>query len=542
MGRSADGSSLTAAILPTSEPGRFAVWFVKDEQRVTFAVTAPAEPGGAWTVAEVARAPYDGPPEPEPVEVLPIELEHLGGIDLAVSEPPAGPIRDVSGFDLDDRGRIGVPQLLESRHPRAAGYVSPRGAERRRRRGAVRPSARTGGGRRGGEGVRVAWVGGDAWVVTDSPDDRDAAARAWVIDAAKESVRKLDRFDAPAVTALDGTGDGGFAAPDPQGPGVRRAPRGSPRFDADGGRAVAREGGVRGPARPVLAERPWPSPTTGGSRWSAPSPTTCGCSTGTADTWRRCRSNGCSAANRATPTGWVPTGTAGSSRTFTASRRSCSSVPTGSSAAGFQPRFPDGRSVPFGGLVRSAADGRIWTSDGVSLLRLDEKGVVDRVLGDPPDPARVGRGRGRRGGRRGEDSRRRRPHRGGARLLAGGGNGCGCSCRTPDDFNGPLGIARGHDRSRRRRVREGFARGRIPALPTRPAPVSAGWRTAPVNDGPPGRWQFRPDGGRWVMGYDTVSLVAADGTVRRTIARTPEDPLARPARRPSPSGRAGRWR
>ncbi len=61
----------------------------------------------------------------------------------------------------------------------------------------------------------------------------------------------------------------------------------------------------------------------------------------------------------------------------------------GSVRAAFQPRHPDGRAT--GTKVKAAPDGRLWTCDGHALLRLDDAGVVDRVLSDPPDPAQLER-------------------------------------------------------------------------------------------------------------------------------------------------------
>jgi sugar lactone lactonase YvrE len=61
----------------------------------------------------------------------------------------------------------------------------------------------------------------------------------------------------------------------------------------------------------------------------------------------------------------------------------------GSVRAAFQPRHPDGRAT--GTNVKAAPDGRLWTCDGRALLRLNDAGVVDRVLSDPPDPAQLER-------------------------------------------------------------------------------------------------------------------------------------------------------
>lgn len=52
--------------------------------------------------------------------------------------------------------------------------------------------------------------------------------------------------------------------------------------------------------------------------------------------------------------------------------------------ASFQPRFEDGRTFRIYDGVKVAPDGRLWTSDFHSLLRLNNDGVVDLVLGRQP--------------------------------------------------------------------------------------------------------------------------------------------------------------
>lgn len=49
------------------------------------------------------------------------------------------------------------------------------------------------------------------------------------------------------------------------------------------------------------------------------------------------------------------------------------------------PRHEDGRRFRVGQGVQVSPDGALWTSDGFSLLRLSEDGVVDRMLGQPLD-------------------------------------------------------------------------------------------------------------------------------------------------------------
>jgi len=50
----------------------------------------------------------------------------------------------------------------------------------------------------------------------------------------------------------------------------------------------------------------------------------------------------------------------------------------------WSPRHPDGRTFTIRPGVQVAPDGRLWTSDGSSFMRLTDDGVVDLVLGDAP--------------------------------------------------------------------------------------------------------------------------------------------------------------
>jgi sugar lactone lactonase YvrE len=53
------------------------------------------------------------------------------------------------------------------------------------------------------------------------------------------------------------------------------------------------------------------------------------------------------------------------------------------------PKYADGRESTWLHDVRVAPDGRLWTSDGYAILRLDQDGRIDRVLGELPDPRRL---------------------------------------------------------------------------------------------------------------------------------------------------------
>ncbi len=58
---------------------------------------------------------------------------------------------------------------------------------------------------------------------------------------------------------------------------------------------------------------------------------------------------------------------------------------------GFRPKYADGRRFRPRGDVKVAPDGRLWTSDGHALLRLDDAGIVDLVLGRAPQADELGK-------------------------------------------------------------------------------------------------------------------------------------------------------
>ncbi len=49
-------------------------------------------------------------------------------------------------------------------------------------------------------------------------------------------------------------------------------------------------------------------------------------------------------------------------------------------------KYPDNRTSPQLQRCQVASDGRLWASDGQAFVRLNDSGVVDRVLGGKPDP------------------------------------------------------------------------------------------------------------------------------------------------------------
>ncbi len=63
----------------------------------------------------------------------------------------------------------------------------------------------------------------------------------------------------------------------------------------------------------------------------------------------------------------------------------------GSLRSRWSPRHPDGKTFDLRPNIRVAPDGRLWTGDGNSIMRLTDDGVVDLVLGPKPQADRLER-------------------------------------------------------------------------------------------------------------------------------------------------------
>lgn len=97
------------AILKSSQPGQFDLWFVAEMQRATFAT---AKAGDKWIVHEQARAAYTWPerttpPTPE-LSMPAMTLRPAGTIQLDIRSAPLPAIRAIKYFDLDGRGNLGM--------------------------------------------------------------------------------------------------------------------------------------------------------------------------------------------------------------------------------------------------------------------------------------------------------------------------------------------------------------------------------------------------------------------------------------------------
>ncbi len=185
------------AIFKTGKAGQFELWLARRGHRVRFSVVRKDQ---QWRVEEVGRDQHELPPPPDKTTV-PIKVpepEKLGTFTLD-APLPSGPVRDVSAFGFDARGRIGFLRgrghfvLIEQTGALLAEVPLKLPQE-------LPANAK----------IFLAWIAGDRWLATASAWEKDAKARAWWIDAGKLTMTEIAGFDCPRIDSMAGAGDGGF--------------------------------------------------------------------------------------------------------------------------------------------------------------------------------------------------------------------------------------------------------------------------------------------------------------------------------------------
>ena len=516
-----NGAILSPDAAGTGPDGRFAVWHVDDGLRVEYEVTG-ADAG--WAVVETGRSPYpaagdaDGA-ETAAAEPTPIELKPLGSIPLG-APPTAGDVRNVGHFDVDARGRIGF--VRGGAGGPAVVFVDPDAGDAQ---WVVTPAGLAG---VEAHHTLLAWTGGDRWALVASKLGQNRAVGAWALDAAAEIAVPLDGFDAPGLSAIDGTGDGGF---------VGLATEHHEFTITDWVARFGPDGRTRWRVRdeyedPRAVFSPSDVAVSAAGRVGVVSSVADDVRVFSADGkhLRTIPLKGVLGRPPSYPTGLSDDGPADDGEEdrwalhdFGGDPPVVRLGPGDAIRAEFTPRFPDGHAFDVGRVVRSPADGRLWTTDGTALLRLDDDGLVDRVLGAGPDATSLGRlaaVAAGPGGPAGDllavDARTGAVH---VFTLAGER----LRVLTPDtgDFSGALSLpnlAVAPDGSV-------FLAGGI-TLNDRDeyvhfAPSGERVGRVPAGSGSSNEWRFRPDGGRWVAHYETVELIDAGGTTVTVVRRRP---------------------
>ncbi len=367
------------AILSVNGVPAFDICMVKEQQRATFSVKKESD---AWQVRETSRKPYVLEPteavkKEKPIEYPRLNVETIGVVKLDVADSPkdAG-IRNVMSFDFDSKGSICA--LLDYKAPRLV-LVSQEGKILRELRLPVEKIPET------ARFSNPANVGGSKFVVAMSTWDIGSVAECFLADFDSGSVKKLTDFASPTVEALVGFEDGRFAALT-----NRRvkysAIHGLFFFDSHGKRLWKKEDhGYSGEPDDFLSPEDI-------SRYGTDT-------IAVLDNIRKAvqlfdvRGGFLRMIDLEKTWGRepnYPTDIAEDSDggfivyDFNAKTPLVRMDSKGRIKSELVPRFADDRRFRVCDGAKRSPQGRLWTSDGESLLRLDADGVVDRILGKKP--------------------------------------------------------------------------------------------------------------------------------------------------------------
>ncbi len=356
-------------------PGGFSYRSYADQARLTFRVVPDPAGAGAWIVEEHARAKdaIPDPTRPVPLALPEITLEPRGVIELVDGDDGDAAPLGVHRFDIDGAGRIGFISTEEGQRD-ALTLMSPDGTLARR-------IALNLPERKNAPVADAAWITGDTWVVVRGTYDDPPVVEGFIVDAATEKVEPVERFEAPPPGmggGLAGAGPGGFGVL-----GNYRDDR-LAAFDPRGGLRWSVERPVFSP-QAVAGDESGRIAVLGGIKPQIVIYGAGGAPSGTIDLVRS-MGRGLNYVTDLAPDaegGWIL-------HDFNGEPPIHRLNPDGTVRAGFHPRYPDGRTFRIHGGVRRAPDGRLWTSDSAALLRLDDEGKVDHIVGRAPTAESIG--------------------------------------------------------------------------------------------------------------------------------------------------------
>src|SRR6185503_6132837 len=434
---------------------------------------------------------------------------HLGTIVLA-AEGTTSPIHDVMSFGLDGAGHLGFIRRSDTRFDFL--LVDPEGQ--------VLSTVDL---PRAPEGAwwtfETVWLGGTRWLVTAS-DAGKPGEHAWWLDSAAGSVAEIEGFESPEIESLSATGDGGFVVLGTQGDSY--VTNHLVCYGPDGARRWALGGDQGDPSDSSTLFAPEAVTVTSDGRVIVLSniqdllqvfSSKNGEFQGTVDlakSWGR---------DPRYPTG-VRAGLDGGLvvHDFDGEPPIVRMDREGRVTAGFQPRFADGKTFRRGD-VQVSRDGRLWTSDGQSLLLLGPDGIVQRVLGEAPDTTALGRVSRLVIGP-GERMHAVDQHTGFVHVVDPSGKRLHVCKPAPDDFSGDLVLPSLTVNDAGEVFLSAFeAKGFVH--------FDAGGSRLGIErlelDEHSQDWYAPPGSARtWVVGYRALYLVEADHHVARTIDRTPD--------------------
>jgi len=497
-------------ILDSNESGRFEVRFVAESQRVTFAVEkAPDQAKDKWRVREVGRAPYV--PASQPAGVLPVvELRHVGAIALKDGRDEPHPIRSVWRFDLDGKGQLGFLRHDTGQKPVFVLVDTDGRVQREVKLDQTKVS---------GE-FALAHIAAQRWLVLASEWGLEAKSDGWWIDTDTGKVQPISGLDCPAAESVVGTGDGGFVVFSVQHQRFTISKE-IIAFDAEGRVRWRLPSDYQDPAMPcmpsdiaVTAEGQIALLDRSGQIKLFSSKGQFLRTIDLAKAWQA-NPNYLSGLG-ADAAGLVVYDFDGRPPVW---RMNLDGKVTGR----LTPHFADGRQFTPHQRLRAGPDGRLWVTDGESLLRLNDDGKVDRVLGREPRPKQLARVRTFTVDPVGRiylvDERTSTVH-----LFERDGTLLRRCQPLPKDFesnmpadeitvrgDGSVYIAQSLSIGHPQRYLRFDPNGRRSGFEE--------LRVDSINE----QWQFVPGGtSRWVAGYQQVYRVDDDGKVVKTIGRRPD--------------------
>lgn len=385
------------AILGTGEDGEFELRFASVSERVTHKASRHNETG-RWIVEEISRLPYADEADYDAIRAMTPErpLKGIGSFSLAGKADTVNtPIRDICAFDFDDEGRIG---FVRAEKDRSHSFVIADQQGRVIRTSRLESRSET-------HEVCCAWAGDGRWVISYGSYRRDSNASTWWVDGDSGMATATGDLDCPPVEALAGDGHGGFVAI------VTREERGGIDVSTFDDEILCIDKDAR--RRWTLSARSsqhWPDGRSGPFPESAllsPEDLTVtakqeiavldvimhkiqfygsdGRHVRTIDlesAWGR--EPNYPADISADPDGGVTV------HDFHGPKPLVRMRVDGGVRSEIQPSYGSGRPTALTAGFDISPDDRIWVSDGRSIMRLSDEGVVDKILGEPPAAGRLG--------------------------------------------------------------------------------------------------------------------------------------------------------
>lgn len=378
----------SGAILASGQPGQFELRDAVSGERVTYAVAADAAQPDGWKISRVAVAPYGEAADqgaPWTLTIPAVELEKLGRIELDRGEAGTydGPIRGIYDFAIDDRGRFGFVEVSCEQGSREALLVIVDDQGDLAAKVVIDakvPDARC------HLPARVAWLGDDDWLVLLSDSSGFNAHRIEIAKARSTLLATIPSFAAKALAPML---DGGFVVL------ANSHSRYTSKhvvsaFDADGTLRWTVDSDYGEDTRPFSPHDV--AVTTSGDVVVLD---------GIVNKLRIYGADGVHRTNIDLETAWTrkpryPTGLTADGIGAVIVNDSSGNPPIvrmtldGKVTAEFAPRYADGRRFEMWADIQSGPDGRLWSSIGDALLRMDDDGVVEHVLGRAPSIASLG--------------------------------------------------------------------------------------------------------------------------------------------------------